>query len=264
MAEGLKRARQGTRDYGIKVYILDLGYLECDANNVVAGTVVGTKSMPTPMVKWIKIPSYAVLIDHPEGKMLFDLGVHPDHIYPPELLELFPYYSTESQHIENQLALVGLTPREVPIVVLSHLHFDHCGNFHLFDHADIYFHPIEFTANPHIPPSLSIKKAHYIDADTEILPGVEVITLPGHTAGVLGMVVRLKEEGLFVFPSDALYEKGNYGPPARATGHVYDTLSYYASIEKVRRLETTDRAKVMFSHDMEFFETMKKAPDYYK
>jgi glyoxylase-like metal-dependent hydrolase (beta-lactamase superfamily II) len=238
--------------------------MECDANNVVAGTVVGTKSMPTPVTKWIKIPSYAVLIEHPERRILFDLGVNPATIHPPEVLDLFPYYCNENQRIENQLALVGLRPEDVSTVVLSHLHFDHCGNIHLFDHADIYFNPLELTANPNIPPSVSIKKPHSVEADMEIVPGVQVITLRGHTAGLIGLVVRLKDDGTLVFTSDAIYAMGNYGPPARPSGAVYDSLAYYESIEKVRRLEATDRAKVMFSHDMEFFETMKKAPDYYK
>ncbi|MGA2106932.1 MAG: hypothetical protein ABSH25_04745 [Syntrophorhabdales bacterium] len=55
-------APRATVAENMRVYILNIGFMECDANNVVAGTVVGTKSMPTPVTKWIKIPSYAVLI----------------------------------------------------------------------------------------------------------------------------------------------------------------------------------------------------------
>lgn len=260
MSEDVKAKYQGVAHDDIRVYILDNGHLECDANMVVANTVVGTKNMKNPTTKWIKIPVYAVLIDHPERKMLFDLGVHPDNIYPDIVLDLFPYYFQENQRFENQLALTGCKPEDISTVVLSHLHFDHCGNLNLFDHADIYFHPSELEGNPDI----SIKKPHFVENDREILPGVEVITLPGHTAGVLGMVVHLKEEGTLIFTSDSIYAPGNYGPPARPTGTVYDTLSYYKSIEKVRRLAEKYGARIMYSHDMDFFETMKKAPEYYK
>jgi hypothetical protein len=43
-----------------------------------------------------------------------------------------------------------------------------------------------------------------------------------------------------------------------------DNLAYYRSIEKVRELAAKENGRVMFSHDMDFFMTMKKAPDYYK
>jgi N-acyl homoserine lactone hydrolase len=57
----------------MKVFILDNGWLECNANWMVAMLVVGTKGNPHPQARWIKIPVYAVLIDHPEGnaKVMF-------------------------------------------------------------------------------------------------------------------------------------------------------------------------------------------------
>lgn len=142
--------------------------------------------------------------------------------------------------------------------------WNHCGNLHLFDHAEIYFNPSELKDNPQMPPDISIRKPHPVKKDLNIVPGVQVITLPGHTAGLLGIIVHLKEEGTLIFTSDAIYARGNYGPPARLSGTVYDSLSYFASIDKVRRLEAQHKARVMFSHDMEFFEMMKKAPEYYK
>jgi glyoxylase-like metal-dependent hydrolase (beta-lactamase superfamily II) len=257
-----------------KVYILDNGYIECDANWMVTGTVVGTAKMKNPPARWIQIPCYVALIDHPKGKILFDLGTHPDAntiyaevvlagwplvVNPWTLIELFPYHCDEDQRLERQLALVGLKPADISTVVLSHLHFDHCGNLHLFDHADIYVHPAEVKANPHV----TIKKPRLVDEDTEIFPGVEIITLPGHTDGVLGLVVHLKEDGTLIFPSDAINMATNYGPPVKASGIIHDSLSFFKSLEKVRGIEEQYSGKVMFSHDMEFFNSLKKAPQYY-
>jgi N-acyl homoserine lactone hydrolase len=262
MSKELKPESQSGED--VRIFILDTGHLECDANMVVAGTVVGTKQMKTPTIEWIRIPTYAVLIDHPQRKILYDLGVRPGHVHPEECLDLFPHYHTEEQLFEHQLALTGYKPEDITDVVLSHLHWDHCGNLYLFDHAEIYFNPSELKFNPNIPPEVTIKKPHYVEKDQDIIPGVQVITLPGHTVGVLGIVVHLKEEGTMIFTSDAIYANDNYGPPARLSGTVYDSLSYFESIEKVRKLEVKHNAKVMFSHDMAFFETMKKAPEFYK
>lgn len=42
----------------MRVYILDTGWLECDANWMVAMSVVGTRGHPHPTARWIKIPVY--------------------------------------------------------------------------------------------------------------------------------------------------------------------------------------------------------------
>ena len=248
-----------SKSQDMKVYILDIGYLECDANMVVSGTVLGTKNDPNPRLKWIKIPTFSVLVDHPDFRFLYDLGTHPDHIFPDFIPDLFPYYNNENQTLESQLALAGYEPDDIPVVILSHLHFDHCGHLHLFDHADCYVHPKELKNNPDI----KIKKPHPISEDTSLFKGVEIITLPGHTEGVLGLVLHLKNEGTLIFASDALYTPENYGPPARTSGTVADTLSYFKSVEKIRNLEQKYDAKIMYAHYMESFTTMKKAPDYY-
>ena len=47
------------------------------------------------------------------------------------------------------------------------------------------------------------------------------------------------------------------------SGIVYDSVSFTDSIEKIRRLQGKYDAKVMYSHDMPFFKTMRLAPRYY-
>ena len=53
----------------MKVYILDNGWLECDRNWMVAMSVHGTRENPNPRAQWTRIPVYAVLVDHPDGKI---------------------------------------------------------------------------------------------------------------------------------------------------------------------------------------------------
>jgi|GEM_PF-4985986 len=62
---------------------------------MVAVSVVGTLEDKTPQTKWIRIPVYAVLIDSPEGKVLYDTGCHPEAMagyWSPGLRSIFPYY----------------------------------------------------------------------------------------------------------------------------------------------------------------------------
>jgi hypothetical protein len=45
---------------------------------------------------------------------------------------------------------------------------------------------------------------------------------------------------------------------------MYDNLAFFNSIEKIRDYEKKYNAKIMFSHDMEFFKTLKLAPSFYE
>lgn len=250
----------------VKVFILDTGWLECDANWMVAMSVVGTKGNPHPQARWIRIPVYAVLIEHPEGKFLYDTGCPPNVRNDDKAV--FPYYHGENQTLVKQLALAHTRPEEIKAVILSHLHFDHAGNIGLFKHAEVYVHKseMEHASGASLPldrKSLG-KRLHLVEKDQEFARGVRLVTLPGHSYGVLGLVVDTKSDGTLIFPSDAAYTRANYGPPAKLSGIVYDSRSFFESIEKVRRLAREHNAKVMFPHDMEFFRTVKLAPQCYE
>lgn len=267
----------------MKAYVLNNGWLECDANWMVSFSSLATLQDKECQHKWIKIPVYAVLIEHPTGKILYDLGCHPDAMkgyWPQGLLSAFPYYHNEGQRLEEQLALIGTKPEDIQTVVLSHMHLDHAGNLHLFPHADVYVHRKDFEYGQtlvHLSPDpakhgayvkadmeVPVKQFHLVDKDFELVPGVELITLPGHTPGLLGVIVHLEKDGTLIFPQDALYTRENYGPPAKPSGIMYDNLAFFESVEKVRSYSKKYDAKVMFSHDMEFFKTMKVAPDFYE
>jgi len=265
----------------MRIYFLENGHLECDSNQIVAMSTVGTLNNPTPLHKWIKVPVYQVLIDHPQAKILFDTGCHPDAMngyWPEGLKQIFPYYYEEEHRIENQLSKIGLSPKDVDIVVQSHMHLDHSGNLGLFIHAPVYVSKQDFMSGlvaTHTNPDPATHGAYIkaeielpcnfqlVDEDFELLPGIKIILLPGHTAGVLGLVLKLEKSGTLIFTSDAVYTAQNYGPPARFSGLVYDSLAFMNSIEKVRKIAKKENAKVIFGHDWDLYQTLKKAPEYY-
>lgn len=275
-------ARTGGHDT-VKVYILDNGYLECDQNWMVAMSVVGTRDCPRAATNWIRIPVFAVLIDHHGRKILYDTGCHPAAMqgyWPASLQGLFPHHCEAHQSLTHQLALAHTAPEEIRTVVLSHLHLDHAGNLHQFPDADVYVPRKDFehglalvrrSPDPgdhgaYIKADLEVpaRRYHLVDEDQEVADGVSLINLPGHTPGLLGLAVELGRDGTLIFPQDAVYTRANYGPPVRLSGLVYDSLAFLDSIEKVRSLAAKSGGRVMFSHDMEFFHTLKRAPDCYE
>jgi glyoxylase-like metal-dependent hydrolase (beta-lactamase superfamily II) len=198
--------------------------------------------------------------------------------WPPNLTTIFPYYYNDYQLLPKQLALADTKPEEIKTVILSHLHLDHAGNTRLFKNAEIYVHKRDFeyakrlvasSPNPadhgaYVKSDLDIPpyKLRFVENDNKLADGIELISLPGHTPGLLGLMVHL-EEGTFIFPADALYTQENYGPPTKMSGIVYDTIAFRASIEKIRDLQAKYQAKIMFSHDLPFFKTLKMAPQSY-
>ncbi|MCW4001436.1 MAG: N-acyl homoserine lactonase family protein [Candidatus Bathyarchaeota archaeon] len=266
----------------MRIFILDNGRLEGDYNWIVAMSTVGTLENKTPPAKWISIPTYCVLIDSSGGKILYDTGCHPEAMrgyWPQNLRSIFPYFFTDHQLLIKQLALTGTAPQDIKTVILSHLHLDHAGNNHLFRHADFYVHKKDYAYARHLVDSSPDPNEHgaYVKADLEIpsdklrlvdgdmrmSDGIELVSLPGHTPGILGLVAHLKNEGTLIFPSDALYTQENYGPPTKMSGIVYDSVAFKESIEKIRDLQKKFDAKIMFSHDLPIFKTFKVAPEYY-
>jgi len=266
----------------MKLFILNTGYLETDKNNVEACSNIGTYSNPTIQNEWIKLPVLSFLIENNGEYILYDTGSHPDAMkgyWPKNLQEIYPLFQADEEKLENQLALCGVKPEDINTVILSHMHLDHAGNLHLFKHADIYvskadfmhsqtqvrLNPSPITHGGYVKADLDvpIKQYHLIENDFEIAQNINIINLPGHTPGLLGLVIHLKKEGTFILPQDCIYTEAVFGPPAKASGLLYDSINYFKSIEKVRDLGKRHNAKIIFAHDYMFSKTLKTAPEFY-
>ncbi len=265
----------------MKLYILNTGYQELDKNWMVAMSTVGSADQHQVENKWIKIPIPAYLIETDDGYIVFDTGCNPEAMngyWSNYLQKTYPLFQTEEQRLENQLALCGVKPEDVKTLILSHMHLDHAGNLQLFPHADIYVPKADYmnalvathvTQDPekhgaYVKGDLE-RPGNYIlvDEEFEIAPGIEVINLPGHTEALLGLILHL-DGGTYILPADCIYTRENYGPPVRFSGLVYDSIAFPKSIERVRSLQKKYNAKVIFSHDWDFFQTLDLAPKYYE
>jgi N-acyl homoserine lactone hydrolase len=115
----------------------------------------------------------------------------------------------------DALAKRGLRPRDIDGVVLSHSHWDHIQNIDVFDHAPIMIHPTEraYSLQPHrndwATPAwtgtiLERQRLVEVAEGDQILQGVRVIDMPGHTPGGIGLSVETGT-GLSVVAGDALH-----------------------------------------------------------
>lgn len=97
---------------------------------------------------------------------------------------------------------VGLDPRSVEVLILTHLHFDHCLNLDLFARARIVLGQSEYEyvaggayrgqGDTGIPPFiltlLDQRDLLLVEEETEIWDGLRVLPTPGHTPGSISAV----------------------------------------------------------------------------
>ncbi|WP_022929366.1 MBL fold metallo-hydrolase [Patulibacter americanus] len=132
-----------------------------------------------------RMPVYAHVIDHPDARVLVDTGIKELH---PAAADLDP----RIRPLSTQDFDVGA----VDIVVNTHLHFDHCGENHLFAGKPIYVQRRELEdarADGYtIPEWVDAPGVTYeaLDGEHELLPGLRLVPAPGHSDGMQVVVVE--------------------------------------------------------------------------
>src|SRR5260370_14631244 len=130
----------------------------------------------------LEIPVHGFLIKHPAGAGLVDTGYGTP-------LELIKDYRPLNASVADALRKNDVDPSDIRWVINSHLHFDHCGQNAVFPQAPFYVQREEYERRHRYADTpaawLEYAGAHYelLDGKREIVPGVKVITTPGHTPG---------------------------------------------------------------------------------
>lgn len=177
---------------------------------------------------------------------------------------------SEDMRPDNALKAHGVEVEDVSIVVNTHLHWDHCFNNDLFENARIYVQRREMSyaiapLPEHAvfyesglvgltPPWLrTLQQFEIVDGEYEILPGVKLVPLPGHTPGLQGVRVETRE-GVYLIASDCLPIYKNWEGQAHLKhipgGIHYNLEEYYKTLNKIE--EITDF--VLPGHDMKVLE----------
>lgn len=210
-------------------------------------------------------PVPCVLIDHPDGWILFDTGFDKQ-LMEDSNKEISPFWCVwnDGMDIEKSLAMIGIEPKDVKTVVVSHLHPDHIGQISKFADATVYV-PGQEMDGPHFPFEDSLPEGLNINfvkvyEDTEIADGVEIIKLPGHTVDHQGLKVDLENTGTVVFAADALYSQEHLDKGLVSKNATHKKESY-ETINKLKKYQE-DGVIVMPGHDMRVLTDLAVFPDY--
>ncbi|AWE07676.1 MBL fold metallo-hydrolase [Lysinibacillus sp. 2017] len=271
-----------------KVYVLDTGTMKMDKNYMIAMHNPASIDAPHQPNEFVEFPVYAVLIDHPEGKILFDTGCNPDGMgeegrWPEGVQKLFPAFQSEECYLINRLEQLSVRPEDIKYVVASHLHLDHAGCLELFTNAEIIVHDSELSnvmksfamtrdmgayiwgdVMAWITKELRWRTIKPHEKEVKLAEGVKIINFgPGHAYGMLGLHIELPGHGNVLLASDALYTKESFGPPVKPPGILYDSVGYNHTVERIRQFVNENDSEIWFGHDADQFKTFKKSTEGY-
>ncbi|MBT7705927.1 MBL fold metallo-hydrolase [archaeon] len=120
--------------------------------------------------------------------------------------------NSDSKHILEEIKKV-IDPEKIKTVLLTHLHYDHCGNIDLFPNAQVYVPEVELENFKQTPDDFFIQgisqESRKMLENAKILPseinGLEVVKVPGHTRG---SVTFLDKKRKLIFSGDTLFDNG--------------------------------------------------------
>ncbi len=194
-------------------------------------------------------PVHAWVIRHPDGPILVDTGVGLNNRAIDE------WYHPQITLLASSLDTIGLTPTDIVAVVLSHLHFDHCGQQGILS-APTYVQAVEFEA-AQIPgytvpdwAAIPRDRLRLVNGDVKIAEGVGLFSTPGHTPGHQSVVIEAGDERL-VLAAQCAYRAEELRTGQPAFSNLHDESWMEAGRDSLNRLKALGPLIAHLSHDPE-------------
>jgi glyoxylase-like metal-dependent hydrolase (beta-lactamase superfamily II) len=155
--------------------------------------------------------------------------------------------------VREGLTALGIAPETVTRVIVSHLHYDHCGNYELFPHAHYHLQDREmayatgrcmchqalrlpFEADDVVAMVRKVFAGRVVfhDGTDEIVPGVTVHRIGGHSMGLQSVRVKTKRGDVMLAVDAAhLYAHIDQARIFPITYNVGEVLEGYETLKKL-------------------------------
>lgn len=191
---------------------------------------------------------YGYVVRHDDGVILFDTGCgfgsdFIDEVYRPTTVPLV-----------EALNGAGIDERDVVSIVISHLHFDHCGQHDALPTAEVWLQRAEIEAAQAefytVPEWAEVAdhRLRRIDGDAALADEITILATPGHTPGHQSMLVDT-EHGRELIVGQACYTCAEFAglPPDDRDWHGPEWAE--TGRETLRRLHGLDPDLAHFGHD---------------
>jgi N-acyl homoserine lactone hydrolase len=229
----------------------------------------------------IEFSSTCWLIKHGSEWLLWDAGVPESAHNNPRgwstLPKLIVYHLDKT--LTDQLAEIGLKPRDIARVAISHTHGDHIGNVGLFPDSTILMQRAEYSwinspngPNDNVNQLMALarellgtpKNLQLVDGDFDVFDdgSVTLVSTPGHTPGHQSLLVHLKNSGFIILSGDVVHSEENFEKNIVPSLNTNEAESK-ASMEKIRQMIAMYKAMLFINHDKKQTDMLKLLPAFY-
>jgi N-acyl homoserine lactone hydrolase len=230
---------------------------------------LGTSTVPVAG-RTLEMVLGCYLVETSDGKhILIDSGLPADVPLPPGAVP-----PAQEKNVIEQLGDLGLRPDDIDILICTHFDMDHVGYHDAFMKAELIVQREHYALARSGHPRFAAARAHWdhpalryrmIDGDTELLPGLTLLETSGHTSGHQSVLVRLPQTGPVLLAIDAFMMQRAFTPDRQAWPGDDNEGQLRASTRKLLDLVAQEHvALVIFGHDGQQWQTLKKAPAYYE
>jgi N-acyl homoserine lactone hydrolase len=236
------------------------------------------------------VPVPAFLIRHPSaGAILVDTGLHPSIATDGKenfggSANRFGKPTLEpGEDVPAQLRALGLDPRDIAVVVMTHMHIDHTSAISEFPNSTFVVSATEWEAatvgpkpllngyrRPHFDYAFEYRTVDFDRAGIDSYASfgrsfdlfgdgsIRLAYTPGHSAGHMSVVAHLAEQD-FVIGGDAMYLASQLEGEDPAPPRPFDAHNFRRSLQELRLLHRQFPGVVITpGHDPEFYSRIQK------
>ena len=193
-------------------------------------------------------PVHAWLVHHPDGPILVDTGIGLHN----KLINEF--YAPTVVPIRDALTACDTDPDDIVAIVLSHLHFDHCGQQNALT-APVHVQTAEASAakaHPHYTVDewahVDDSRLRLADGDTELAEGITLLLTPGHTPGHQSVAIS-SDNRRIVLGAQCAFRCAEVRSGEPSTTNLHDETWRDAARESLAHIRSLRPVTVELSHD---------------
>lgn len=229
---------------------------------------VWNKLIPADSENRIQLALNCLLIQTGKNNILVDTGI--GNKFDAKYSQIYDIQRKEG--IVGELAKLQLKPEDIDTVILTHLHFDHCGGSTYkdkdgtlkitFPKATYYVqkgdfedatHPHERSKRSYLPENFMLLKEKgvlkFTDGDQKILPGISVIKVPGHIKHLQAIVVE-SEGKKAIYVADLIPTSKHLKIPY-TMGYDLDPVTCMDTRKKILEKIVKENILLVFEHDVD-------------
>ncbi len=215
------------------------------------------------------------LVVNKGNTLLWDAGLSDSTPSEPFMTEFGVMFSMPTK-LRDQLELIEIPPQSIDYFAISHLHFDHIGNWAYFIHTDTFLQEAELQAaltsgNENVGyVEDTVREIAKFD-DLILLNGdhdvfgdglVTILSTPGHTAGHQALLVKLKNYGPIILSGDTVHFSEELTHEASPVFNDSNQESI-ASLARLLVLKASLKAHLWIQHDPMQHQNRKLSPEFY-